>query len=431
MHEPADRPHWGQIALYSLPAAGANFMDNLIGMFLLKFTTDVLLVAPALMATLFGLARVWDAVSDPVVGYWSDHTQSRLGRRRPWILASAVPLALAFLALWSPPELAPPLLAAWLCASILCFYTAQTAFAVPHMAWGAEFARSAHDRTRVFAGRLAVGLLGVFAAAFGMGVLERADDPRAAAFVLAAIAGLATIGGCVWAVSRLSERPEYQGRGGTSPYAAFGDVLRNPHARILLAVFFLEALGFASMTATMPFYIQYVTGREGETALFMGGALGSMLVSIPVWLALARRYGKRPVWLASLFGRACAFGAVLVLPPTNVEAMVINMVIIGSCFGCGSMIGPSVKADVIDDDERRTGQRKEGTFFASWNLAAKASGAAAVILSGVVLQLVAFEPNAAQQPLALTGIRVLFAAFPCLFYLLALGLLLRLSLYRA
>ena len=406
-------------------------MENLIAMFLLKFATDVLLLSPALVALFFGLGRVWDAVSDPIAGYWSDRTRLGLGRRRPWILASAVPLALTFAALWSPPPLPSGLLALWVGAAILLFFTAQTAFEVPHLAWGAELAVDEHDRTRVFGGRLAVGLLGAFGAAIGMGALERAADPRRTALVLALLAGFATCGACLLLVARLRERPEYQGRGGTSPRAAFGDVVRNPHARLLLAVFFLEGLGFASMTTTMPFYIQYVTGRPGQAGLFMGGALCAMLVTIPLWLALARRFGKRAVWLGSLVGRAAAFSLVLVVPGDATVAMVANMLVIGSLFSCGAMLGPSLEADVIDDDEHRTGQRKEGAYFAAWNLASKGSAGAAVVLSGVVLQLVAFAPNAVQQPAALAGIRVLFGGLPALFYLLAAGLLTRLALAPA
>lgn len=74
---------WRRIVVYSLPAAGVNFMENLIAMFLLKFAADVLLLAPALVASFFGVARVWDALSDPIVGYWSDRTRLRMGRRRP------------------------------------------------------------------------------------------------------------------------------------------------------------------------------------------------------------------------------------------------------------------------------------------------------------------------------------------------------------
>ena len=429
MQRLSDPRSWQLIALYSLPAAGANFMEQLIGMYLLKFAADVLLVAPAAIAVIFGLGRVWDAVTDPIVGYWSDRTRHRMGRRRPWILASALPFGLAFVALWSPPELAPGALRVWVCAAVILFYTAQTAFAVPHLAWGAELAGSGHDRTRIFGGRLAVGLGGAFLAAAAMGVLEQAEDPRAAARSIALLAALATFAACVLATSRLRERPDYQGRGGRSAHAAFGDVLRNPHARILLAVFFLESLGFASMVATMPFYIQYVALREGQTALFMGGALGAMLLTIPLWLALARRHGKQRLWHVSLLGRAAAFGAVLVLP-AHLAVLVANVALIGALFGCGAMLGPAVKADVIDDDEERTGQRKEGTYFASWNLAAKAAAGAAVMLSGALLQAVGFEPNAAQAPLARAGILALFGGLPCAFYLLAAALLAQLSLYR-
>ena len=368
------RPSWRQIGLYSLPASGLNFMENLIGMFLLKFTTDVLLLAPGLVALFFGVARIWDAVSDPFVGYWSDRTRTRFGRRRPWILASSLPLALAFAALWAPPVwLSGGALEVWVCASVILFFTAQTAFAVPHLAWGAEFGGDAHDKTRVFGGRLAVALLGVFGAAFGMSLLERAEDPRAIAGVLALVGGGAMMLLCVVATSRLGERPEYQGRGGETPYAAFGDVVRNRHARLMIAVFFLEALGFASMTTTMPFFIQYVSQRPGETGLFMGGALGAMLAAIPLWLVLARRFGKKKVWLASLLGRAIAFGIVALLPGTAIVPMVIAVAFIGAFFGCGGMLGPSVKADVIDDDERRTGQRKEGSYFATWKVIAPSS----------------------------------------------------------
>jgi GPH family glycoside/pentoside/hexuronide:cation symporter len=419
---------WRRIVVYSLPAAGVNFMENLIAMFLLKFAADVLLLAPALVASFFGVARVWDAVSDPIVGYWSDRTRLRMGRRRPWILASAVPLALSFGVLWSPPRLAAPALGLWVGTAILLFFTAQAAFQVPHLAWGAELAGGEHDRSRVFGGRLAVGLLGAFGAAIGMVALERAADPRSTALVVAVVAGVATCAACVLLVVQLRERPEYQGRGGTSPRAAFGDVLRNPHARLLIAVFFLEGLGFAAMTTTMPFYIQYVAGRTGDTGLFMGGALTAMLVTIPVWLALARCFGKRRVWLGSLVGRAAAFAAVVVLPADATGAMVVDMLVIGSLFGCGAMLGPSLEADVIEDDERRTGERKEGAYFAAWNLAAKGSAGAAIVLSGIVLQLVAFEPNAVQQPAARAGIVLLFGGFPALFYLVAAALLARLSL---
>ena len=90
------------IAVYALPSVAMGFTGSLVSMYLLKFSTDVLLVSPAVVGLLFGVARIWDAVSDPLAGYWSDRTRSSLGRRRPWMLAAAAPAGLVFAGLWRP-----------------------------------------------------------------------------------------------------------------------------------------------------------------------------------------------------------------------------------------------------------------------------------------------------------------------------------------
>jgi GPH family glycoside/pentoside/hexuronide:cation symporter len=420
---------WRAITTYSLPAVGVNFMDSLVTFYLLKFATDVLLVAPGLMGLFFGVGRVWGAISDPVVGYWSDRTRTRLGRRRPWLLASALPLAGTFLALWCPPGLPPAALAAWMGVGILLFFTAQTTFEIPHVSLGAELGSGPHDRTRVFAGRLVLSLVGIFAGAGALGLLERAQDPRQQAIPIALLGAVATAGLVLFATGRLHERPEYQGRGATSSLSAFGDVLRNGHARILVAVLFLESLGFAAMTASMPFANQYVYDLSGMTSVFLASSLVVMVATVPLWPPLSRRYGKKQLWLFSLVARALAFGGLLFVGPGQWPPMIACVVVIGSMFGCGGVLAPSVQADVIDGDEVATGQRKEGTYFASWNIATKGAAGAAVLLSGLSLQLVGFEPNAEQDAAALLGIRALFAGLPCLFYALAAALLARLALY--
>jgi GPH family glycoside/pentoside/hexuronide:cation symporter len=136
---PAERLPLSRIALYALPAASLGFMGGLVSFYLLKFSTDVLLIAPGVMGLIFGASRIWDAVSDPLAGYWSDRTRSRWGRRRPWLALAALPLGLAFVGLWAPPRgLSGPQLAAWMAAGVMLYFTAQTALAVPHASLGAE-----------------------------------------------------------------------------------------------------------------------------------------------------------------------------------------------------------------------------------------------------------------------------------------------------
>ena len=88
---------------YSIPRIGFGIMGFLFSTYLMKFSTDVLLIAPAVMGGIIAASRFWDAISDPMVGYLSDRTRSPLGRRRVWMFASAIPVGLGIVMMWSPP----------------------------------------------------------------------------------------------------------------------------------------------------------------------------------------------------------------------------------------------------------------------------------------------------------------------------------------
>jgi GPH family glycoside/pentoside/hexuronide:cation symporter len=106
----------------------------------------------------------------------------------------------------------------------------------------------------------------------------------------------------------------------------------------------------------------------------------------------------------------------------------MGVLAIASAYAGGNMLGPSMKADVIDYDEYRTGQRKEGAYFATWSFVTKGGAAAAIALTGVALELAGFRANEQQTADAAPAIRGVFAGAPCLCYALAAGLILRFRL---
>ena len=166
--QPRDRLGLGVIFAYNVPTIGLGYMFLLVNMYLMKFATDELLIAPSTMGLLFGLSRIWDAVTDPLAGYFSDRTNTRLGRRRPWILVSIVPIGLAFAMVWSPPlGLTAGSMVLWVGAGIFLFYSAMTIFVVPHTSLGAELSLDHHERTRIFGFRHVTWTLGSFAAVGG------------------------------------------------------------------------------------------------------------------------------------------------------------------------------------------------------------------------------------------------------------------------
>lgn len=97
-----DRVSWTTIFAFGTPGTGAGYMYLMLALYVMKFATDVLLIAPAIMGLIFSASRIWDAISDPVVGYLSDRTRIRYGRRRSWILASCLPIGATFI-IWRLP----------------------------------------------------------------------------------------------------------------------------------------------------------------------------------------------------------------------------------------------------------------------------------------------------------------------------------------
>ena len=420
------------IALYSAPGVGAGYMFLLVTLFLLKYATDVLLIAPAAMGVIFMAARVWDALTDPVVGFLSDRTRTRMGRRRPWLLAAALPVGVTFAMLWAPPQsLSGAGLVAWMAVAVFLFYTAMTAFIVPHNALGAELTTHYHDRTRVFGWRQAAWHLGVLFALVSMTLLTRSESPRVLASTQAwlAAAGMAVL--LVVAVRGLREKAEFQGRGAPHPYRAFADVWRNPHARLLLFVFLIESIGGAVVGVLTIYFSEYVLHTPQLTPVYIAAYFIAATVSVPVWIPLSRRLGKKSLWFGSMIFTAIGFGATFALGPGQALWMLGIATGLGVAAGCGNMVGPSIQADIIDWDECATGQRKEGSYFAAWNFVYKAATGFTLGITGFALQAAGYTPNAEQGEAAVLAIRTLYAIFPLVCYAIGATLFLRFSFNEA
>jgi GPH family glycoside/pentoside/hexuronide:cation symporter len=403
-----------------MPAAPVYFTFMLTAVYLLKYATDVLLVAPQVMGTLYGLSRLWDAVSDPIAGYLSDRTRTRLGRRRSWLLASPVPIVLGFAMLWSPPAaLSGTSLVVWMGLGVFVYFSGTTVFSIPHDSLGAELSQDHHDRTRVFGIKTAVAQSGTVLALGGMYLLIAADDPRAVASRLVLVMALAIPAFMVLAVSQLREREEYQGRGATDLVRGFKDVLANPHAARLLLVFFVENFGTANLGLLAPFVMQYVLDAESLTPAFILTYFVPALLFIPVWITLSRRVGKKRLWLFSLSLMTVAFSGLFFVGPGDILLICGLAFLAGVGGGCGQVMGPSIQADIIDYDELRTGERKEGAYFAVWNFVRKSAYGVAAMGVGGLLGAVGFEPNAVQSEEARMGMRVLFSFVPAACFLLA------------
>jgi GPH family glycoside/pentoside/hexuronide:cation symporter len=408
----------GTLLAYGPPVLALSGALFFVQFYFLKFATDVLLMAPLVVGAIFALGRAWDAISDPIVGQWSDRTNTRIGRRRPWMLGTLPLLVASFLMIWLPPaSLSGVALAAWVAVALFGFYTAFTAYIIPHLALGAELTSDHHERSRIFGVRGAAFMLGMAPAFAGMQIVNNAEVPRDMAAGLAL--GIAAFVAVVLLIPPvvLRERKEFQGRGANDLRKAMRDVLGNPHARVLIFVQFIEMMGAGVLGILSPYLAEYVWKRPDMIGPLPAVFVGATVVSIPLWVYLSRRYGKRDVWRIAMLGAGLSFGGTVFVVEGEIGLVVVLLFFAGLSSGCGAAMGPSVMADVIDYDEYVTGERKEGAYSATNGFAIKAANAIIILLVALFLQFSDFTPNAEQTESTKWAFRLIYAGTPFTVYM--------------
>jgi GPH family glycoside/pentoside/hexuronide:cation symporter len=425
----------GRLVSYALPSIGTSFLFALMLVGYLSYATEVLGVSASLVGLVFLGARVWDGLSDPLAGYLSDRTRARLGRRKSWLLAASPALLVTAIAAWSPPAaLTGNALALWIAAAVFAFYTAFTLFEVPHMALGAELTQHRRDRVRVFGVRQFASTLGLFAA-FGLGasLLEDLSTARERLSSLVTIAGVFTAVSILWTIKALPrERADYAARGPSGSLRAARDVWRNRDARILLFVYTAEQIATGGVGVLVPFLVRHVVRMPDMIAEMLVSYTLPALLSVPVWMALGERFDKRRLWLIAMGMSGVGFGLLLFIGEGTIALMLVASLLAGSAAGCGPTLGQALKADVIDGDDLATGERKEGAYFAAWNLVRKFAAGAMIAAVGFALDLSGFVAGAPEQTdTAKNTMIVLTGGVPIVGFAVAIALFRRFGMTQA
>jgi GPH family glycoside/pentoside/hexuronide:cation symporter len=229
-----------------------------------------------------------------------------------------------------------------------------------------------------------------------------------------------------------AERAEFSGRGGQNPLRAVRDVLANPHARLLLTVIFIDSIGTGGIAVLTPFVIDHVVGRKDLLQALLGANFLATLLSVPLWLWLARRFEKRRLMLWSMIASGFAFGSILLVGEGDWILVAISAVTSGTAVSCSNTLGYTLKSEIIDCDEYRTGERKEGAYFAGWAFVQKLAAGLMIFVVGQALSWSGFAPGAERQSdFVLTTMIVLMGGAPLVCYLLGAIAFARFSLSEA
>lgn len=389
--------------------------EAVLQIYLLFFYTSVVGLRADYAGYALGLAVLWDAVTDPVMGFVSDRTRSRWGKRRPWILLGSFALALAFAALFSPPNLDSQFSKfLYLIIAYMGVNTAMTLAAIPHAALGGELSFERDERTELFGWRmlfryggflLAVILLGLFSGGEGAEGMSSQGATRFA-MVIGVVAILAAVG-TVYAVGKRDRPaviPTHVTTGGASRILGFlranWSAVRNPVFLPLLLAFIVAQAG---RTINASLALPYYTVRLGlaEQDVFLYVLVLFMFIAAPaiaVWVWLARRFGKK--WPA--FGGALSLGLLtsvmyLVMPAGKLWPPMLFAAGIGGFLISSAVLFDALVADIVDYDELKSGEHREGLYFGVWMLATKFARALGLAATGHLLAFTGYQEGATEQ----------------------------------
>ena len=410
--------------LYSAGGAVYAAKEAAYTMFVLLFYSQVLGLDGSITGAMSALSLFWDAISDPLVGTWSDRLRSRFGRRHPFMFASILPLGIAFYALFAPPASVVEStagLAGWLLFWSLWVRTAVTTFAIPHLALAADLTDDYHQRSKILGGRMGVMFLfAVLLPAIGLLVLFGENDGVDGRFVAANyplygalscavvwLAGSISSFGTLKAARPAASLPAAQ-FSPSSPLSLLRDLFRtmsNKRFR-LLATYEIALMVAYGIVATMNMLVWTYTWGFDEQSV-------SIILSVPSLVAVAlvllslnllgRHFDKtqqlqlamaglvvNALWLypAKLLGWLPSDGTVIFA--LNLLFMLFFMY----CFMLRSVVTQSIVADISDEHELAHGIRQEGGFYAAINFINKLATVAGPVYTGIAMDVIGLPAGA-------------------------------------
>ncbi len=422
--------------VYALGDHTVNLVLSAASLLYLVYLTDVAGLRPALAGAVVWVARAIDAFSDPAMGRLSDLTRWRRGRRRPYFLIGAIPFGIFFALMWLDVPLdSQGAKFAYYAAVYVGVSLAMTCLSVPYLALIPEMATSYDERTSFNTFRSAAAVLGTFVAVTMKPLADALGGDAAGWSRAAAILGVWLV--VPWlAVYRVSfERPGHRREAQVGFVEGARILVRHRAYRILSGLFILARIAVDLIGAMFLFYFTYWIGREQDFAPTLLLFLSLVVVSLPFWLHFARRHDKRNIFV---FGAAWWIGAQFFIYSAQPEWPRWSMFAIASLAAIGYAVADlmpwAMLGDVIDEDELRTGERREGVYVGFFTFLRKLGGASAVLLVAVVLDLSGYVggvPREQQSEAALLGIRVLTSLVPALLLALAIWVSLSYPLGRA
>ena len=406
---------------------------NIVNIFYAMFLTDVCDISAVWAANIVLIAKIWDAVSDPLMGVISDNTRSRFGRRRPYFMAGMPMILLSFMMLWYPAGFPNEgLRVMYAMFAYLLLNTVVTLVMVPYMAFGAEISLDSKERSSVSAIQLCMSLISTLLCALlpTMIISAFAPDVRKGYIIMSLCFGLFFSVPWVFVIGGTRERSEFQNVPRVSLSKALLELRSTFGVKTflrLVILFLTNSVAFDLMSMLFTYYMKYSIENYAMLNIVLGTIVVSQIAALPLVLTVSRRIGKiKCMVLGSLAWILLCAMLVFFRPHTPVWMLFALAAMLGVSICFTIVMERSIFGDVTDIGEYKLGKRMEGSFSGTQTFLRKCSTAAANWIALTVLGRVGYISSAGdgfveQTSTVVFAIRGMIAFLPALF--IGLGLL--------
>ncbi|MBD1941804.1 MFS transporter [Coleofasciculus sp. FACHB-712] len=383
---------------YGAGDVGAAITANIGVFYTAYFLTDVAGIAAGLATWILLIGKVWDAVNDPVVGVLSDRTNSpRWGRRLPWMLYGAIPFGITFFLQWLVPRFSANdsanqwgLFWYYIVISIL-FNSFYTAVNLPYTALTPELTQDYNERTNLNSYRFAFSIGGSIVSVIVFGIIAALiPNDRIQQYlvmgVVCAILSVLPIYWCIWGtrdriLARAAQNPTFEQPVSLPILQQVRIVLSNRPFLYVVGIYLCSWLAVQVTAAIIPYFVlSWMRLSDAVVAQVILAVQGTALLMLFIWSKLSQRYGKKAVYFMGMSVWIIAQAGLFFLQPGQIAFMYVLAVMAGFGVSTAYLIPWSMLPDVIELDELKTGQRREGIFYSFMVFLQKVSLAVAVAL---------------------------------------------------
>ena len=413
-------------------ALGMAIVLNTLAGILAPFMTNFLGIGAATVAGLLLITKLYDMVTDPLMGVISDRTRSRWGRRRPFLFLGGIVCATGFFLVFNPPQFDhnPALLNAWVFGALLLTYTGYTLFNIPYLAMPAEMTTHYHERTSLMSWRTVFINVGALIAVFSYALVEWLGNDREAHGAMGLIYAALIAAGSIYCFFGLaSARQTTATKRAQTP--SIGRQIRtiaaNRPLMSLLGAKLCQLMGLASAGAAgVYFKVVILKMSYTQTTWFLVVNIGVILAAIPLWNRVSRKHGKRLTYMVATACFALTTSTWLLATAADPLSYIFVRAIFLGFFASGVIIlGAALLPDAVEYDYLKTGMRREATMSAFYATVEKLAFAAGPALALLALSAFGYQSGTEgmqiEQPeSAITAIYITAGLAPALLYGLSL-----------